>query len=271
MSLVVAKITPRGIRIVSDSKVTDPEAVKHGYLYGTIKAVIINQNLCICYAGKAGVGQVAIDSIRSHAKKIEGVCQRLLDAHKEANEETDFIIAALKPTKLFKISNGDIQETDSSCWIGDSDGFNIFQKYLHQTNPSNIPDSDYLTSIKMETAMREVISEPSIPRVGEFSISVASTKNGFNYMLGQYRAAGFLPQSIPSGVLTPIQFGNAASGGFSYHIMSPDNAGIGALGIYFPEGSFGAFFYPEKSWEPIIFRGDFVLEIQKKYNVSLIG
>ena len=63
MSLIVARIIEDEIRIVSDTKVTNYSAVHNTPLNGSLKCVVVSPSCCICFAGRAGLAQVAMEPI----------------------------------------------------------------------------------------------------------------------------------------------------------------------------------------------------------------
>jgi hypothetical protein len=111
----------------------------------------------------------------------------------------------------------------------------------------NVPEDErekYQIISKMMHAFQAIL-RGGHRSVGDFMVSVASTVDGFMYMEG---AIVFpVTQAIPSGIWTTIRFGDTAEGGYGYSLLTPRKSGIGAVGIYFPNGRLGALFYPVKS------------------------
>ena len=114
--------------------------------------------------------------------------------------------------------------------------------------------------------------------VGDFMVSVASTSNGFMYM--EAAIVFPVPQAIPSDISTVIRFGDAAAAGYGYSLLTPRKSGIGAVGIYFPNGRLGALFYPVKADhskpdEAVPYYNvsydEFIALVQRDYEVEIDG
>jgi hypothetical protein len=96
--------------------------------------------------------------------------------------------------------------------------------------------------------------------VGNFLISVTSKPaggNGFTY----------LTSCLGEG------FGSAAEGGYSYSILTPKVSGIGATGLYFNQGRFGALMYPAKSPGPVTYANvdfdEFAMNVTNDFGIEL--
>lgn len=277
MSLVVAKSGNNRIHIFSDSKVTDKYAIKRGYLHGALKTVIINEYLCVSFAGAVGFGQSAIKKIAWEKYNIDQLCDYLLNIHNQSKGETDFLVATLTPNSLYKIASGKIDNPESSCWIGDHDAFAKFQQYSHTSNitTSVNSDSEYWVSLaKAGLAMQQVIDDPKVPSVDELLVHVASMDGKFEYM-GYGRMISSRPQIIPASPLGEwhtLRVGGAAEGGFTYQILTPIKAGVGAMCVHFSQGNLGALFYPAKYDKPIVFSNtsiqQLIIKIKEQYDID---
>jgi len=262
MTLVVAHSLKEYLRIVSDSKKTSPEEILRGTENSILKAVVVHPELCICFAGSVGRAQVAIEKLRIDRRNpfdLEQVFEYLLSQHRVGSNDPDFIVAALSPTTtLNRISGGELLRNLSSCWIGNYDAFCDYQKHFHATplpSETDLPDTKdrfYALVSRMEDAFRSVIRANAYEDVGEFTISVMRDLDGLKY--APAANTSFVTQSIPSHTWTTLRFGSTAEGGHSYSIMTPLEAGIGAVGVHFYQGSLGALFYPLKSPSAIVYR-----------------
>lgn len=261
MTLVVAHSLKEDLRIVSDSKKTSPEEILRGTENSVLKAVVLHPDLCVCFAGSIGRSQVAIEKLgidRGNSFDLEEVLEQLLNEHRVGNKDPDFIVAALSPTTtLSRISGGELARNLSACWIGNYDAFCGYQKHFQATplpNEIDVPDTKYrfyaLVS-KMEESFRAVIRNNAYVDVGEFTISVMRDLDGLKYAPAANTA--LVNQSIPPNAWTPLQFGSPTEGGYSYSIMTPLEAGIGAVGVHFYQGELGALFYPMRSPISIVY------------------
>lgn len=132
MTLVVGRITQGGIRVDSDSKITDTNIAsnRNSVFSGLLKTIIINPSISVSYAGGVDTAQKAIEELYKLEKfeigKVKGL---LLEIHSENDCDTDFLIASLENQPLlYKISENKIDVSNSVQWIGDIKGYNLFQK-----------------------------------------------------------------------------------------------------------------------------------------------
>jgi hypothetical protein len=96
---------------------------------------------------------------------------------------------------------------------------------------------------------------------------------GFGYSCS-FRATAGGSQSIPSGVSTPLQFGQgAAAGSYSEAILAPTRPGVGALGIHIREIRRGVLFWPARFRRPINYlncdQAEFSARVQADYGVEI--
>jgi hypothetical protein len=283
MTLIVAQTLKDKIRIISDSKKTSPEEILKGTENSVLKAVILHPALCVGFAGSIGRAQVAIEKLdvkRGSSFDVEKVLDHLLHEHLASSQDTDFIVAALSPaTMLYEIRKGGIKRNPQNCWIGNFDAFSDYQRYYH-TTPSidrdnvSLEDNEALDAIyKMHMAFMSVIRSRAYQDVGEFTIEVATEPDGFKYM--ESAIAYPVTQSIPSHTWTTVRFGSTAEGGYCYSIMTPLESGIGAIGIHFFQGNFGALFYPAKSATRILYRDvtaeEFKVRVSHEFGFGIEG
>jgi hypothetical protein len=274
MTLIVANSLNENVRIISDSKKTSPDEILRGTNNHVLKSVIICPALCVCFAGSVGRAQIAIQKLalsRANPFDLEKVLEFLLLEHRAGNNDPDFIVAATSPfTTLNKISGGELSRNLPSCWIGNYDAFSDYQTQFHSTSIPNQGDdlgtkAEFFTLVsKMEMAFRSVIQSNVHPDVGEFSISVMTDTDGFRYAPAANMQGSLGTQSIPSLSWTTVSFGSTGEGGYSYSIMTPLEAGVGALGIHFYQGYLGALFYPMKFANPITYKNVSADEFKRK-------
>ena len=258
MTLVVARKTGNEIRMMSDARILYPDQLSNSPLKGALKLVATN-DVCIGYAGNY---HAALDSIRNirkrHLLDYGEVIEALFNTHLESNGDVDFIVATYTPTlKLIKISNGSVELDLEVAWVGDPDAFSEYQSLYHSATP---PKSEFENKEKVERyevasrmgdALGQLIKEKKHESVGDFTISVRSSSEGFKY-LGN---ASVFPvsQEIPSGVATKIKFGTAAQGGYAYSVLCSQSSNTGAIGVHFYQGNVGALYHPLKCDEAIVY------------------
>jgi len=55
VTLVVARLLNDGIRLGADSRITDEDAVRTGYLEGALKVIVLHPALAVGFAGSPGI------------------------------------------------------------------------------------------------------------------------------------------------------------------------------------------------------------------------
>jgi hypothetical protein len=75
--------------------------------------------------------------------------------------------------------------------------------------------------------------------------------------------------------VNPLQAGSAAHGDYSYAILTPEEPGIGAIGIYFLEGRLGLLYEPLRRDDPQPFSNvsvaDFKRLVRERHGIPLGG
>jgi hypothetical protein len=285
MSLVRAQQFGDNFKILSDTKISDSEQILRGVETNILKVVILRPDLCIGFAGLIGPASLGIEKmdklIGAEEVHIDRVLDHLLQRHLAAAKKTDFIVASLTPSSnLYKISEGKVESDLQNCWIGDHDAFSTYQEFFHQTRgferPELSPESaeNVNTNFRMQRAFIRLVESGLHESVGHFMIEVATNPGiGFYYearYIGTPGPASLHRQIEPS---EEISDWSASIGGFSTSILVPDQAGIGAIGIYFFQGKFGALFYPIKQEEPIVItnvdKEEFIAQVFERFGVRL--
>ncbi|WP_233899346.1 hypothetical protein [Tenacibaculum piscium] len=277
MTLVVGRITQGGIRIDSDSRITDPKIVsnKNSVFSGLLKTIILNPSISVSYAGDVEIAQKAIEKLYNLEKfEINKIKSLLLKLNIESGNETDFLIASLENQPLlYKISNGKIEPSNSFHWIGDITAFNLFQKEFIP-NIKNI-EANHICSVHSD-AFNKVIESDKIESVGGFHITVHRTKFGLEYLFKMKIISGqSTSMTLRNNEFKSIPFGNAQTGAFSYSYLKSNNPFLPAIGIHFPIGNFGTLYYPKISREIIFYKDvnpfEFAKKVKNEYKIELSG
>ncbi len=237
--------------ILSDTKIIDQDQGKSCILGGALKTVILDPSLCISYAGNALVGIKALRDLPKGTLKEK--TDYLLKIHNENSAATDFLICSLEPPQIIEIKKGKASEVSAS-WIGDIDAFELYQKYFHESEQTEDPKfyemyspeirEGMILKKRMESAIQKVIDDANIKSVGDFLVRVEPLSDGFRYWEQAY-AANLKPVIGNTKALQSLTTAtDTTTGGYNYSLLVPKKAGIGAIGIYFLQGSLGALFYP---------------------------
>jgi hypothetical protein len=271
MTLVVARVTPLGVRVAADMRVTDPYKIRHGYVYGALKAVLLNPTLCVAYAGNVDFALHTIRRISSRGQGFDAAQARLVDASRESCGASDFLLAGLRPSQLVEIKDGHAR-VSSAGWIGDGRAFAEYQAEYHRAQPlmpREVHDSgdradDIEIAVRMRAGMDAVVEGPTsfgegedrvltAPKggrhetVGELVVMVLPRvqDNLFAYQVSTRAEAPMSSEPPPPGMgVVPPDFGSAARGSFAYDVLSPAHPGVAALGLYFHEGGLGILYAP---------------------------
>lgn len=300
MSLIVARKDGRKIGIVSDTKLTYPnhetKNLKTSPIDGVVKTVILNENLCVSFAGEIEPAELALKEINI-STDTNSILHLLEKFHHFSKGETEFIFCIGKPDlTIYEIKNGIVQETNQS-WIGDKAVFENFQKSIlahptkeqrqekvetplqnSKTNQPTITITEMNLTFevsqnssilsKLSSAMDNVIDNDSISSVGGFKVNVIyDNKFFYNGYIKNYRQnvtmTGYGSQVIGHGT--------AQDGSYSINFIG-GSSDFKSVALHVSQGNFGIV-YTRTDYgllKPVILNFDevdFSDEIQDKYNI----
>jgi len=280
MTLIVARIEEDNIYIESDSKITDDRLVRSDPLCGLLKTLILHPFVCISFAGKVYFAEIALKKYFDQSiNDVNVLLEMLRDVNIESENTTDFIVATIngRIPRLFKVSDGLVTSDIENAWIGDHEGFELYQKEFHTL------DGDIPLKEKIHKAFRVVVDSPDIKTIGDFHMSTSlnyEINPGHPVFLHELKIEMEItePQRIhfeKKGDFKPISLGTTAGGshGISYlSTVSPDFHGVA---IHFTHGNFGVLFCPQIDLKGIIVNDvngrEFVDKIKDEFNIPLQG
>lgn len=281
MSLVICKKINNKLYVESDSRITDINSARKESLFGVIKTVILHPRISISYAGNIYIAERAIAEIFSYKKlTIDYLLETLLKYNKNNNNTVEFILCIIlnnTTSEIIKIKNFTVERNLESAWIGDIDGFNLFQKQFHNIKQSGKNQLD-----SFREAFAFVVESHEVPTVGDFQISahtIASTTGHSMFLYAE--KFGILSNESQTFKLTKannefiIPWGTAAGGsyGVSYFVSVLPNHY--AVGLYFTHGNFGVLFCPRIGFEGIVFSKmsniSFLQTVNTQYKIPLRG
>jgi len=266
MTLVVARQFADAPRLVADTQLTDPLGKRlNPYNRGTLKLVILHRSLCIGFDGGEVTGRKAILDVGRDAAvsfNLAQVRRRLTLASRESSN--GFIVACLSPSpSLVRIQDGVDEGEAPAAWLGDQPAFNAYQGYfatagllpheIQHSYQSHLDEVERSRASRMLPAMMQVIEDQRFGGVGGLPICVAPTSRGFRYESVAMLAADHEQTINADEGWVDADWGTAAEGSFGYAVKTPDVAGIGALGVYFPHGRLAVLHFPGRYFEPITF------------------
>lgn len=244
MSFLYARKDNEMLYIFSDSKVTFSENDKDMLLknisnkdiemlkkYGILKQVIINEHICIGFAGILEHFNKLMEYVDNATQiSIDSIIKKAFRIHKQYNEDTDFIILYLESNSknIICIKDGDIQETNS-CWIGSKDTFELFQEYRHnndnidklKNNLKEIDAEDYFNKFIDEEAFEYAVENTTDENVGGFIFRCFEENGKFKYMESNFTSVE-REQTIKVGQNIRI-FDSISDGGFTFHIFQSND------------------------------------------------
>jgi hypothetical protein len=280
MTLVVARIVEDNIFIESDSKVTDERLVRDNPLCGLLKTFILHPFVSVSFAGNISFAECALKKFfEQKINDINILLTMLRDINIESGNSTDFLVATIigKVPQLFKVSDGAVENNIVNAWIGDIDGFKVYQREYHSA-PENSETKD-----KMKLAFKAVIDSTELNTIGDFHISTSLDYRiepshpvflhelKINIDITESQLIKIEEKGRPKSV--PLGSREGGSHGISYlSTASPDFHGVA---IHYTHGEFGLLFCPQLSFKGILLKDingrDFVDKIKADYNVPLRG
>jgi hypothetical protein len=303
MTLVVARVTPLGVRLAGDMRITDPGAIRRGFIEAALKLILLSPTLCIAYAGQVGGALGAIRDVATDDLSLQAATERITEAHLRTGQAAEFLIAGLRPSRLVVVKDG-VATDRSSAWLGDLDAFGEYQHHYHldrwrpppEFYESTASAEDLDVAGRMGDGMQAVVYGPthdvvdgelvlldprggSHSRVGEAVVAVGPrVEDGlFKYLETSRMEASRRDEPLPPGLgVVPPDWGSAERGAFSYAMLRPEQPGVGAIGLYFYEGRLGVLYAPLILEQPEIYSGSpcpaaFVEMVRLRHGILLTG
>jgi hypothetical protein len=282
MSLIVAHCSPRGIKAVSDTRLNDPiSGLPCSHFEGTLKLFVLSERLAFGFAGDPTHAWRALETCQSTLidnLEPRELVQILREAEAASTHATEFLALSIKPTqRLYKISDGKMTESDHQLWIGDIDGFDLYQKYFHEALskvPAEYRSSPDMWRNNMEDAMEAVIESSEVPTVGDFLVPVSSDDGSLHYV--SHARIRFYPTDLDTGGgWTAMRAGTVQEGSYSATMLTVTDRKIPAVGFHFFEAKLGVLFHPQQLPKPAIFREvdveGFIRQVAEHYGIEFQG
>jgi hypothetical protein len=291
VTLVVARLTPLGVRLAADMRITDPDdAGPRGFLGAALKLILLSPTLCIGYAGRQTPALKAIRQVASEGLDADEATVLILDAHLRSEQAAEFLIASLRPSALVVVQGGGAAAREAG-WIGDHAAFTEYQRFYLQERviwPRDYYDSDERAgdmeiAARMTDGMEAVVNGPSLVRDGE-TTTVSIPEGGSHENVGEGivnvvpRAEDNLFKYSVFGRFTASRFGSDA---FQYSSLASDEPGVGAIGLYFDQAQLGLLYAPLLLDDPELLdnpqrypsqsKAAFVEHVHQQYGISLQG
>jgi len=279
MSLVIAKIIDGRIIIKSDSQLNNPNILKQNPTSTVLKVIVVSPTITVCFAGGVEFAHKAVREVFNKLKEVPDTppieIGLILKAYSEHDGQVDFILAVseMSQSRLYKISDGLVITEMTSAWIGEHEGFALFQS-LYIANQSH--DLSHKAKCgHFSKAFKGVVSSRKIPSIDGFQIGIASSNiNGkFKYSISGEIATP--AQSVSADAEIQMVFGDSASGGYAVSQFATSEHDTPALAIHFSQLEMGILYIPSRSLDAIRIDKlnglDFIEEVYQQYGIELQG
>lgn len=265
MTLVVARQRGRAIHIVSDTQLTDVGAqAPLAPFAGTVKSLILHPNFCLSFAGAVACAEKAFKTFLQAGELCldpNYAIEHFSEAHSEAGQITDFILAfGPDDGRLVQIKGGRTEPVESA-WIGDPIAFSLYQRAFHEHTPlsggrstgslvhharSSHPDSDHELIKRMSDALIHVLMSSRVTSTGGFLNAVHTTEIGLTY------ASYFRSISGRIDLDSPVKdgrdyLGRVESGDYSVYMFNAFTETSAFPAYHFWEGRTGVIFVPKSN------------------------
>ena len=293
MTLVVARRSSFGVHVLSDLRISHPEERRDGLPHGALKAVLLNEDVCACFAGSLALGGDAIAELARQGDGLDadGATSALYEVHKAHSDRTEFLVVCRSPVRFLKVAERAIEESETSAWIGDHAAFSAFQALClgpplspRFELPPEVaarvdPQGDRDDFVQQMDALREVIADPSIETVGDARVVVRGNEaEGFGYRPYMEMDNGLDPPAIHAvggEEVNILRAGTAAIGAYAYSVLVPKSPGVGVLGVHVLQANLGFLYHPAVSETAAVYSSvtpqEFIAAVVHEHGVELTG
>ncbi len=287
MTLIVARVSPRGVWLTSDMRITDRSAAKiPGFIGAALKLILLSPTLCIGYSGRVASAIPAIKEVFDEGMTATGAAEFLLEIHR-GDPEVEFVVASFDPNALLVVKDGRSTEA-TAAWLGDPNAFNRYQELYHGdqfATPSADLDPTYAddlsVAVPMNDAMQDlVLASPEFTAPGEWKspvgeASVTVGPRATDGLLGYHRYQSWSAPVAPDRP-AGAPWVSTEEGTLTLCFLAPLEPGVSAVGIYFPEGRLGVLYAPltaEGGTDrfPGVSIAEFAELVKNRYGVALEG
>jgi hypothetical protein len=249
MTLIVAYCDGKNISSVSDTTLTkDKNSHRNEPWRGTLKLIVIDKHRFIGFAGSTRDAHRSIKKFMQQNGSVLGsiptqdILQILLEDRKlfqgDRSLVPDFIVGELlgSTANLHKVSNS-IEINVPNAWIGSKDSFGYYQQFYHKERARlqelcgyDLPGD---SGFAMQKAMLDVIDDDKNSGVGGFPLALHSNANReFEYVSFMESYNSVVSKEVLPDGWSPVNFGTAGQGGYTYDLLVPSETGIAAVGVY---------------------------------------
>lgn len=256
MTLVAALRSMRRIVVMSDTMISDVDALRPNRVPGRLKSVVLNEWLTVSYAG---LSLQALDAIRKlGADKhltTETAISALCSASRSFDGEIDFLVCShempIQP-RLLKISEGKVSEGQDLYWIGNQESARALAN-LELPPMEGDSGSDYYSLAERQFTRRfhTYVDKIPDPAVGGMVMNCLASPFGHCYQdhLGAYVERGMIPDPLSPELRAEMNKAGM-NGYFSYAVLTAPHRGVAIVGVYFEQAGVGFIHAPLECDDP---------------------
>lgn len=241
MTLVIGRVTPHHVVLLSDTRQQDPRQTRGtpSVMTGTLKATFLGQSAAVAFTGNIDLAQRAIRSIGGRFVGFRATIEHFVKETRD--NENEYLLAFAGPKRLFHIRAGSSQES-KQAWIGDKDGFERFQEGPRPTNGSDFWQSTMCGPLEEDgervhdliARLRAVSEDPAVSSVGDFFTVAVGRDDKFTFKMvatAYFDAEGVIRAPNGSTILSSTGENRA----YRFFKWVPEQDGIAAAAYVFPE------------------------------------
>ncbi len=272
MTLVIAHQIEDRIILCADTMITKPNDRGNNLIPGALKAVIVDMQMTIAFAGHH---YISLSAIRSCRDLVKRGCQlnEIFEFLRTATEEHDceFLVAShLRGAELRKVASGTVSNPQTTLWVGSASGVRAIierwdmlrdlrinaRAFSTRSNGKelsriDIEEGDFKMAFGFAIASQIEIAEG----VGGMSVECLAYPNGHTYS-NNGQSVDFSTIRLSRGSVETDQFtnfGGQSSWGFSN--VSSNHRGVAVHGMWISHAQVGYIYDPLFDDEPHLVRG----------------
>lgn len=245
MTLVVANRFGNRIVVLSDTMISNRDALRANAIPGRLKSIVLSKNLTISYAGLSSQANDVIRKIARHLpQSIDQIVRTLCEASSRHAPNLDFILCAHENgnSRLARIFEGQVQEGGDFYWIGSPQSASAVSSIAPPPPVVNgLPDYLLQEELFMTHKFHSYVTSGGDQCVGGVSINCLCSEFGHCYQ----DHAGAQAWDI---VILPNNLENEAERfalrqtgmkDYVYNVCAPAERGVGIVGFFLEQAGVG--------------------------------
>jgi hypothetical protein len=250
MTLISALKMGARIVVMSDTAVSNRDAVRPNIIPGRLKSIILSTRMTVSYAG---LSAPALDAIRYlHRNKVdddEEAIAYLLSTCERFAGEIDFIFCSHHKSggsRLAKITSGGKSEGSTTYWIGSANAARTLSTLDVQVpHLEDAPDYQPQEERLFTRRFFEYLEKHADSNVGGVAVNCLCSSCGHCYQ-DHAGAALLKPIQIPDLVPPEVRLAEERTGmsRFAYHLYSAEDRGVAVVGYYLEQAKVGYLHIP---------------------------